>query len=406
LEGVSVATLESAHALAAKRDAHILVLGAGIAGLSAALMLARLGVRVNVLESKPHFESLGAGLTISGPSFRAIEALGLLDDVMTHGHVHPGIKVHNPKGEWLKTIISPSVHVNARGALPGAGGILRGTLHQILLTHLERLGVRVQMGLWANRIEQDEDAFHVLSANAQHPRPVRVHLNEGQVLEVDAVVLAEGLYASSRERLFPQALKPQFTGQACWRVVLPRPPEIDHRFFYLGGSVKVGLTPVSKDQMYLFLLEAIPENPKRAVDSLPGLLADLLEEFEGPLKEVRESLDARSSIVYRPLESHLLTTPWYQGAVVLVGDAAHATTPQLASGAGMAMEDAIVLSEEFSRASSIPKAWQSYFERRFERCKMVVDNSLKIGELEQSQASAMEQAQWVERSLERLAQPY
>jgi 2-polyprenyl-6-methoxyphenol hydroxylase-like FAD-dependent oxidoreductase len=231
-------------------------------------------------------------------------------------------------------------------------------------------------------------------------------LNEDQVLEVDAVVLAEGLYASSREQLYPSALKPQFTGQACWRVVLPRPPEIDHRFFFLGGSVKVGLTPVSKDQMYLFLLESIPDNPKRAREDLPGLLLDLLAEFEGPLRDIKGFLDASSPIVYRPLESHLLRSPWYQGAVVLVGDAAHATTPQLASGAGMAMEDAIVLSEEFMRSDHISLGFQSYFERRFERCRMVVENSLKIGELEQARASAMVQAQWVERSLEILAQPY
>jgi 2-polyprenyl-6-methoxyphenol hydroxylase-like FAD-dependent oxidoreductase len=231
-------------------------------------------------------------------------------------------------------------------------------------------------------------------------------LNEDQVLEVDAVVLAEGLYASSREQLYPSALKPQFTGQACWRVVLPRPPEIDHRYFFLGGSVKVGLTPVSKDQMYLFLLESIPDNPKRANEDLPGLLQDLLTEFAGPLKDIRGLLDASSSIVYRPLESHLLRSPWHQGAVVLVGDAAHATTPQLASGAGMAMEDAIVLGEEFMRSDNVALGLQSYFKRRFERCRMVVENSLKIGELEQARASAMAQAQWVERSLEILAEPY
>ncbi len=395
-----MARADLGHASRANHETHILVLGAGIAGLSSALMLAKQGVRVSVMESKRDWETLGAGLTISGPSFRAIEALGLLEDVMTHGHVHPGIKVHNPKGELLKTIISPSVHVKARGALPGAGGILRGTLHQILLTHLERLGVRVQMGRWANRIEQDLERPQALRG------PVRVHLNENQMLEVDAVVLAEGLYASSREQLYPMALKPQFTGQACWRVVLPRPPEIDHRFFFLGGSVKVGLTPVSQDEMYLFLLESIPDNPKRAREDLPGLLVELLSGFDGPLREVRAFLGASSAIVYRPLESHLLATPWCQGAVVLVGDAAHATTPQLASGAGMAMEDAIVLSEEFKRTEDIPLAWMAYFERRFDRCKMVVENSLKIGELEQARASAMEQAHWVEHSLERLAQPY
>lgn len=378
----------------------VLVLGAGIAGLSSALMLARNGINVRVMESKRHWESLGAGLTISGPSFRAIEALGLLDDVIHLGHVHPGIKVHDTKGNVLKTIISPSVHVHPRGALPGAGGILRSTLHHILLTHLQKWGVQVEMGLWAQDIDRGE-------ASSEEPMPqINVRLNDDRLLKVNALVLAEGLYSKSREVLFPKALKPQFTGQACWRWVLPRPPEIDHRFFFLGGSVKVGLTPVSKDQMYMFLLESIPQNPKRSPDELPGLLAQLLSEFEGPLRELKSLLNASSEIVYRPLESHLLKAPWCQGPVVLVGDAAHATTPQLASGAGMAMEDAIVLSQELMRASSVTGAFRAYHDRRFKRCEMVVENSLKIGALEQNRASALEQAQWVERSLERLSEPY
>jgi 2-polyprenyl-6-methoxyphenol hydroxylase-like FAD-dependent oxidoreductase len=92
--------------------------------------------------------------------------------------------------------------------------------------------------------------------------------------------------------------------------------------------------------------------------------------------------------------------------VVLVGDAAHATTPQLASGAGMAMEDGIVLSEEFLSAKDAKEAFRRYYLRRSNRCKMVVQNSLQIGQLELERASAVEQAQLVESSLAQLAAPY
>jgi 2-polyprenyl-6-methoxyphenol hydroxylase-like FAD-dependent oxidoreductase len=362
-------------------------------------MLAKNGNDVMVIDANENWEITGAGLTISGPSFRAIEALGILSDVMAQGHTHPGIKVHDNHGLHLKTLISPCIASQTGAALPGAGGILRSTLHAILLEHLSRLGVQVQMGLKCTSISQDllrPDG----SVQAQ------VHLTDQRTLSFDAVVLGEGLYSKSRHHLFPHAPPPALTGQACWRVVLPRPESVDHRFFYLGGPVKVGLTPVSQEHMYLFLLESIPHNPHRETAELHVILKRLLSEFKGELSSIAQSINAQSHIVYRPLESHFLHDAWSTGCVVLVGDAAHATTPQLASGAGMAMEDGIVLSEEFLKAKDTPEAFHRYFLRRQNRCNMVVQNSLKIGQLELARASAVEQAQWVESSLLQLANPY
>jgi 2-polyprenyl-6-methoxyphenol hydroxylase-like FAD-dependent oxidoreductase len=168
----------------------------------------------------------------------------------------------------------------------------------------------------------------------------------------------------------------------------------------------VGLTPVSDEKMYLFLLESIPENLHRDSASWHVVLKNLLQGFNGLLSELASDLTSTSEIVYRPLEAHLLRQPWHVGSVVLIGDAAHATTPQLAAGAGMAMEDGIVLSQEWARHSNVSNVFQSFFSRRFERCKMVVENSMYIGQLEQARASADAQASWVESSLRELARPF
>ena len=381
------------------KDQHVVVFGAGIAGLSSALMLARCGMHVTVVESQNDWDIVGAGLTISGPSFRAIEALGILNDVLEQGHAHPGIKVHDQHGQYLKTLTSPAIASQRGAALPGAGGILRSTLHRILLDHLKACGVHVHMGVSCQSLQQH-------SAPESGTGCVALVLSDGRELECDAVVVAEGLFSASRRAIFPTSSAPSFTGQACWRLVLDRPKHVDHRFFYLGGSVKVGLTPVSEQHMYLFLLEEVAQKPKREASELPVILRGLLAEFGGELRHIAESLHAHSDIVYRPLEAHLLKQPWHQGAVVLVGDAAHATTPQLASGAGMAMEDGIVLAQEFAHASSVHEAFGRYFARRFERCKMVVENSLQIGQLEVARASAAQQAAVVESSLRQLALPY
>jgi 2-polyprenyl-6-methoxyphenol hydroxylase-like FAD-dependent oxidoreductase len=252
--------------------------------------------------------------------------------------------------------------------------------------------VPVRLGLTVNQLEQTGTK-------------ATVTLSDGSREVYDLVVGSDGLFSGMRKLLFPAAAAPAFTGQACWRLVIPRPPEIDQRHFYLGGPVKVGLTPVSPEEMYLFLLEHVPHNPWRDSLTQHQDLRNLLKPYGGILATIRDGLSAASNIIYRPLEGHLLRHDWWSGNAILIGDAGHATTPQLASGAGMAVEDGIVLADEIGRAASVAEAFRGFMRRRYERCRMVVENSLEIGRLEVSGAPAMEQTAVVERSLRALAAP-
>ena len=216
---------------------------------------------------------------------------------------------------------------------------------------------------------------------------------------------ADGIRSGLRELLFPRAPKPSLTGQACWRLMTRRPASIDRRHFFLGGTVKCGLTPVSPEGMYLFCLEHVPANPWRDPAQQPELLRGLLAQYGGVVAEVREEIGPRSAIVYRPLEAHVLPGDWFSGRALLIGDAAHASTPQLASGAGMAAEDGIVVAEELVRSDDVPAAFHAFMRRRAERCRMVVENSMQIGRLEIAGAPPAEQTAIVARSLQALAAP-
>jgi 2-polyprenyl-6-methoxyphenol hydroxylase-like FAD-dependent oxidoreductase len=116
-------------------------------------------------------------------------------------------------------------------------------------------------------------------------------------------------------------------------------------------------------------------------------------------------LNEASEIVFRPLEGFFLPPPWHRGHVLLIGDAAHPTTPQLASGAGMAVEDALVLAEEVARAASVPEALLAFMARREERCRLIVESSIEIGRLEQARAPVAEQTAVVQRALQILTAP-
>jgi len=366
-----------------------LIVGGGIAGMSAAIMLRRGGMDVEMVDIAEEWKMVGAGLTISASTLRAFQQLGILEQVREFGHTHPGIQVCDVAGRPLRHVVSPPL---PDADVPGAGGILRPVLHGILAQCLAEHDVRVRLGLTVSGIRQEGERS-------------AVQFSDGTSGTYDFIVGTDGLFSTTRKLIFPEAAAPAFTGQACWRLVLPRPPEIDQRHFFLGGPVKVGLTPVSRAEMYLFLLEHIPQNPWRDPATQHIQLGKLLEGFGGILKSVREGLSPASTIVYRPLEGHLLRHDWYRGNAILLGDAAHATTPQLASGAGMAVEDGIVLAAEVSQCDSLQEAFANFMRRRYERCRLVVENSLEIGRLEVAGATGVEQTAVVERSLAVLAQP-
>jgi 2-polyprenyl-6-methoxyphenol hydroxylase-like FAD-dependent oxidoreductase len=172
----------------------------------------------------------------------------------------------------------------------------------------------------------------------QYADHVEAHFSDGTQGRYDLLIGADGLFSRTRTQLFSEAPTPMYTGQCIWRDVLPRPSQIDQRHFFLGGPCKVGLNPVSQTLMYLFLLESRPAKQWVAESALPANLRQLLEPYGGALLWVRERLDAQSQIIVRPLETFMLAAPWYSGRALPIGDAAHPTTPQLASGAGMAIE--------------------------------------------------------------------
>ena len=171
------------------------------------------------------------------------------------------------------------------------------------------------------------------------------------------------------------------------------------------GAIKVGFTPCSPEDMYMYLLQNVKEKPWiEEAELLPRLKA-LLAPFPA-LAFLRDAMDEATPIMARPLESVLLTDSWYAGRVILLGDAAHSTTPHLASGAGMAAEDAIVLVDELDREAGFEAAMQSFMARRLPRGELVVGNSIKLGQMEQEGAPAEEMQALMIETLHAIYEPY
>lgn len=365
-------------------------MGGSIGGMSCAISLRRAGIAVDLVEIDPAWKIYGAGITITGPTLRGLQTLGLLEEMKAVGATWSGAYVYTQAGHLIDELKFPPIAAD----LPGTGGIMRPDLHRILSKATLASGAQVRLGVTVESL-------------SQVPGGADVTLTDGHREHYSLVVGADGIYSKMRERVFPEAPKPKFTGQVIYRIVAERPPQVDRTFFYMGPDSKLGFSPVSPTHMYMFLLQRAPANPWISVAEQPRLLYEAMDGWGGIVPEVRATVTTTNAhtINYRPLEAVLLPDPWYRQRVVLIGDAVHATTPHLASGAGMAVEDGIVLAEEVARDGDIDAALPRFMQRRFERGKLVVENSLRLGELEMSHGSPKEHARIMMAAIAALAQP-
>lgn len=366
-----------------------LVIGGGVGGMSAALALDRLGISVRLVDADPEWRAYGAGISVTGLSLRAFDDLGVLDEVRAGGHVGAGIRLRAVDGSLIMEVPPPENPLPVQSG----GGIMRPVLHGILQRRIRASQVEVVLGLEATGFAQDGG-------------PASVTFSDGSSDQFDLVVAADGINSKARQALMPDAPGPAFTGQGCWRIVADRPEGVDRTEMYLGGPVKLGLNPVSADKIYLFILEHVPDNPWYAEHEMVPHVARLLEPFGGDIARIRENLGPDSLVNYRPLEWQLLRKPWHEGRIVIIGDAAHATTPHMASGAGLAAEDGLVLAEEVARASTVEDALAAFTQRRFERARMVVENSVRVGEIEMAGGNQMDANRMLGDTMHQLQQPY
>ena len=270
---------------------------------------------------------------------------------------------------------------------------MRPVLARILAEATRAAGAHVRLGCSFSALEPRGDG-------------VDVRFSDGTEGRYDLVIGADGIHSAVRRAIAPEAPEPTYVGQSVWRAVMPRHPAINTVSMWLGPNVKPGLNPVSATEMYMFITEPRPTKDRIDASEFVGRVKDLLAEFPDPiLREVREQLGPSSTIVFRPVERLLLPRPWYRGRVVLIGDAAHATTPHLASGACIGIEDALVLAETLEQTTEIDHALDVWQERRWERCRMVVENSARLGEIEINGGDKNEHAQIMRDSMIALAQP-
>jgi 2-polyprenyl-6-methoxyphenol hydroxylase-like FAD-dependent oxidoreductase len=369
---------------------NILIVGGGISGMTLAIALRRAGIACELVELTTAWTVPGVGIALQGATLRALRTIGLLDECVRRGFGYSHFIACDAQGNITGRVEMPRIN---GPDYPATIGIMRQELHDVLKDAMAQTKVPIRLGLSVTALEQDGDG-------------VTATFTDGRRGRYDLVVGADGAFSVVRDLTFGPEAGPRYTGQAVWRITCARPKEVQARHSFFGKLNKSGFNPVSQSQMYIYIVQNLPEFARLTDQELPKVMHEQLAEFGGLLGVARDSVKDVSDIVYRPIHSHILPPPWYRGRVVLIGDAAHTTTPHLASGAGIAVEDSVVLAQELAAADDLAAALATFMNRRYDRCRLIVENSHTLGEWEKNpNTPGADPIRLIDQSYRALAQP-
>lgn len=371
----------------------IIIVGAGISGLTLAIACRQKGMDVLVVEKARPEDQLGTGINLQNNALRALSEVGVLQECIGAGFGWNTVSTCDSKGNVLDRRELPW---KPEPGVPGAMGIMRTTLSEILARRAKVVGASIAYQTTVEKVTEESDG-------------VIVTLSDGQTAKVDVVAAADGVYSPTRRLVFGDEHCPYFAGQGVWRYTVPRPQTLDgFKVFRSPSGLSVGALPLAEDLAYYFILESSEQSLRFNEAELPYAFAKLLAEFEAPeIQETMEGVHQGRHISYRSFDILLMPQPWHRGHVVLVGDSAHSLTPQLTSGGGMAIEDAVVLADELERNEEVEAALSAYGKRREHRVRPIYENSLRICEIEKSRPTdTSEGVRIFVDSFKLLADPY
>jgi 2-polyprenyl-6-methoxyphenol hydroxylase-like FAD-dependent oxidoreductase len=183
------------------------------------------------------------------------------------------------------------------------------------------------------------------------------------------VIGADGVHSATRRMLLPDAPEPESAGQAIWRLEVRKPDALERYTMMLGRSTRLGLVPIPPGRAYVWMLDSSTGPERPPADRLLDMIQERLAGFGFVVPEIAAQITAPSQIDFRALYWLLVPPPWGADRAVLIGDAAHTTTPQMAWGVGLAIEDALVLAELVASGVDARELAARLSDRRFERCR-------------------------------------
>lgn len=339
------------------------ILGGGIAGLTTAIALKQMGITATVYEAAPEIKPLGAGIMLAKNAMKVYEKLGLYDRLYEAGQPFDQFTFYSRKGNPISRTMASRIEPAGLANV----AIHRATLHKVLLACLK--SAQVVLGKRSEGFSETADGYEV-------------SFTDGTTIQAKYLIVAEGIHSPIRQQVLPTAKK-RYSGYTCWRGIASNTGQpVAEAFETWGANGRFGAVPLKDDTVYWFAVKNGPEdNDEMKRHGLPGLK----EIFRGYHDPIGTILDATPSdqVLHNDLHDLRPISQYAYGNLVLIGDAAHATTPNLGQGACQAIEDALVLADCLKQNSEVKKAFKAFEKRRLKRTHDIVDQSRMAGQIAQ-----------------------
>ena len=344
----------------------ITIIGGGIAGLTTALALRKLGFEYELFERAKQLNEVGAGIWMQPNALKVLDWLGLGDLVRESGTLLNQVDITNAQLIPFKKTNQEVVQDEKGNKIVA---IHRATLQKILFEAIPK--ENINLGYEFKSLEQKEHQLNI-------------SFGESAVLS-DLVIGADGINSKVRESIFSNTSK-RFSGQTCWRGIsdIRLPYEFQNTGIESWGKkIRFGFSQVTENQVYWFAVSNASQNGTDNVNTLQTELKNRFSNFNPLVLNIIENTKAEK-IIRNDISDLNRLEQWHKDKIVLVGDAAHATTPNMGQGAGQGMEDAYYLANILAKHNQLDQALNLFESNRREKVDYVVNNSWRFGQMAHS----------------------
>ena len=329
-----------------------IIIGGGIAGLSTAIALQKIGIQTKVYEAVSEIKTVGAGIWMATNAMQVFGHLGFANRIEQEGMSLNKVAIADQN---LKVIQGTNMENIRQKYGHSITAIHRAKLQRILL---EELGNdNVELGKALQSFEEKENS-------------VLAHFKDGSSVEADFLIGAGGIHSNVRKQLFPN-VKYRYSGQVCWRGVtnFELPPSYQKATIETwGNQIRFGFSAISANEVYWFAVKTSPPDMQDDRATLKEYLSNMFEDFGNPIPSILaatplEKIHKADMYDFKPIPK------WHQGRVCLIGDAAHVLLTLTSQGVSSALEDAICLTDLLNKPTNgfEPHHLENYSALRKER---------------------------------------
>jgi 2-polyprenyl-6-methoxyphenol hydroxylase-like FAD-dependent oxidoreductase len=339
------------------------IIGGGIGGLTLAIAMQKKGFNVKVYEAAPYFKPLGAGIALAANAIKAFADIGIADQVVSAGKRIKKILGKDYKGNVLS--FTDAEHLTEVFGVVNSFTIHRADLHSVL----------------SGLLQPGTLEFGKVCSDFDQSKNVVIRFSDGTATEADYLIACDGIHSIVRKKLLPASL-PRYAGYTCWRAVVDDSPagfNHDETSESSGKGRRFGVVPINSNRVYWFATLNAGANDAAMKAYTTRELSECFKEFHFPIPQILEKTKD-DQLIWGDIIDIKPITQFAFGRVLLLGDAAHATTPNMGQGACMAIEDAATLANGLAKYEP-EEAFTKFEAHRIKRTTKIVNQSWQFGRL-------------------------